>query len=457
MKVSFLSHNPDSRRLMVVFAGWSTTPVFYSSVARPGWDVAVVWDYTEPFINLNDFIKGYSTVFVIAWSLGVTVAEHLADCGLLDPDRIASAFAVNGTARPASDDFGIPKTIYDGTEATLNPDNLKRFYRRMATKRDLYPSLPDGVPDSSADIESLRSQLRIIRDMNPAVSLPWHRAYVSEADRIIPADAQRRFWEREGVDIITIPAGHFIPLDMIMHRVTPDIDRIGYCFRTAKKYDDYAGPQQSIAKRLCDFIPDRFSGIDALLEIGTGTGFFSRLAAAKTSPSAMTMVDLYPTPEMGIAPEEHHIAMDAEIFMERCDGNSYDLIVSANTIQWFADLDRFFFNASRSLKNGGALVCSTFLPGNLGELDILRPAPLLYHSLEWIRNCASAYFESVECHTEDLPVAFTSRREMLLHLRHTGVAGSDNRMANPITLLPKQPTLTYRPAYIVAQRSKYVL
>ncbi|MDE7509628.1 MAG: methyltransferase domain-containing protein, partial [Muribaculaceae bacterium] len=139
--------------------------------------------------------------------------------------------------------------------------------------------------------------------------------------------------------------------------------------------------------------------------------------------------------------------------METAPSDSFDIVASASTIQWFADPLRFFRNVRRVLRPGGVFLCSTFLPGNLAELDVLRPSPLLYRSREEIESMLQLLFHSLQLEEEIIPMDFPSPREALLHLKLTGVGGgSKATVRNLLTSLPDRPRLTYVCLYIRAYK-----
>ncbi|MDE6296179.1 MAG: DUF452 family protein [Muribaculaceae bacterium] len=365
MKIDFISRN-NNRRLLLLMAGWSTDADFYTAVDCPGWDVVVVSDYSDLSAReLGEIQERYETVYLIAWSLGVAVAEYLASTGELNSERVTAAYSVNGTPCPVSDAYGIPDNIYDGTERNLTHATLRRFLNRMSSSSDKY-RYTSPKPVTQYDIESLRLQLRNLRNLHFGHPLlPWMRAYISENDLIFRPDNQRRYWSEKSIQTVDIPSGHYIPLDVIARMVTPDISRIGQRFEQAVDYDAHAEAQHAIAHHLLSLLPADTDNPDHILELGTGTGYFTRLIASAIHPAEMTMVDLYMTPRFGIAPAENHIAMDAELFMgEVADTHKYDMIVSASTIQWFADIRLFFKRAASALTHKGMLLCSSFLPGN---------------------------------------------------------------------------------------------
>ena len=169
-------------------------------------------------------------------------------------------------------------------------------------------------------------------------------------------------------------------------------------------------------------------------------------------PAEATFIDLYPLQPFGIARQERYVVGDAEEWIEQDPDKGYDLIASASTIQWFADPERFFANAAAKLRPGGRLVCSTYLPGNLAELDPLRPAPLIYRTRDELSEMLGRHFSHVELSEERISIDFESPRQALMHLKLTGVGGGTSRSMTRhlLTALPPHPRFTYRSLYILA-------
>ncbi|MDE5876561.1 MAG: DUF452 family protein [Muribaculaceae bacterium] len=464
MKLQFISHSPDNHRLILIFAGWGTTPELYVGATRTGWDTLVAYDFDD-FDFPTDIVGQYSTIYLFAWSLGV-YAAHRA----LTDVSTTSAFAINGTLTPVSDTEGIPVDIFSATAATLSLRNLTKFRLRMAGSREALEQLELRLP-STPDIDMLRRQLEFVasdsKNNQTDNSIPWRRVYIGNDDRIFPSSAQHTAWSHNypEVEIINLKAPHFIELSKIVHSVIPDTERVAHRFHKAlPTYDKAAEAQRLIARRLADMAVKAAPKSRSLrvLEIGVGSGLFSRMYTVSLPIKSITYLDLYPIPQLNLAPEEYYMQADAEKWMEECT-EQFDLIVSASTIQWFSHQARFFANASRCLTPDGALVCSTFLPGNLSELDTLRPSPMLYLTFAKLEAALQRNFTDVTIETQDIPLLFASPREALLHLKATGVGGSAAVSSSGASLLRAltppagQPvTLTYRPAWFTARnRNKY--
>lgn len=463
MESRIIFSEPGNRRLILIFAGWSTNPSFYRHLRADGWDIGLVWDYYSLEFE-PDIIRGYESIYLIAWSMGVAAAAHTAATSL-PADKISAAFAVNGTLFPCSDVYGIPEDVYEGTRLNMNPRNLLKFTKRMGyvPPKNLPPALKEDfyVPD----FERLASELENVKKNSLKGTLPWKRVYISLNDRIFPASNMERAWESVSPmpEIVRLNAQHYIDLQLIIDNVTPDINLIGGHFADAMAtYDANAKAQSEITAHLFSMIDEiNYPEIHDMLEVGPGSGLLtSKLLTALPLHSA-TFVDLYPLKPFGLIQNETYIEADAEKWISDAPDRTFDLVASASTIQWFADPDSFFRHSYRILREEGFLLCSTFLPGNLGELSSGRPAPLIYRSAEELEKSLRKYFPEVSMHPAPIHIRFGSRREMLLHLKLTGVAGA-KRSRLPIALSDRQSsgreenpgthTLTYHPLYILAKK-----
>lgn len=454
MKVEFLCRKMENTRLILVFVGWSADSAVASEVRMPGWDVAVVYDFKDLTLDVS-FLDRYYTVYLFAWSLGVYAASVT-----LPADRITAAFAINGTLSPVDDTLGIPRKVFCGTAEALDARNLLKFRIRMMSGRTQWEENRHLFAESDEPeyTEGLRLQLHKVLESTlrgtAQSPLPWARAYIGGGDRIFPAANQRRSWERDPeVEIVETAGPHYLDISAITKGVIADPARVSAKFTKASvTYDTHAIAQYSAAIKLSVMLAEKHPERGGrILEIGCGTGLFTREYARLLSASDATFVDITRTGPFNIAGREKYVVDDGEVWIER-QSESWDVILSASCIQWFADIPRFLRNCHARLSGGGILAISTFLPGNMEELDALRPSPMIYPKTEKLRAWLEPYFDEIEIVEDCIRVEFRTVREMLMHLKHTGVGGSAPSGGLKVSDMSALRSLTYRPVYITARR-----
>ena len=204
MKIDKQTH-PTARHLLICFAGWSASPAVFRRLEmetveeKEETDIWICYDYRD--LSFPEEPGRYESIRIIAWSLGVWVAEYLFSRSL-SPYRSAvkTAMAVNGTARPIDDAYGIPPAIFEGTLQHLTPDGIDRFIRRMCGTRSVlaeYVRTPlRPLDEIAAELHHLYGAIRQESGSQiPATSpLPWSGAILSTQDRIFPPDNLRRYW-----------------------------------------------------------------------------------------------------------------------------------------------------------------------------------------------------------------------------------------------------------------------
>jgi len=140
--------------------------------------------------------------------------------------------------------------------------------------------------------------------------------------------------------------------------------------RGAKTYDKYAIVQNEMANKLSELLKKEESELE-ILEIGCGTGLFTKLILEKYPNSKITLIDI--SEEMIQINKEKfenekniiYIVGDAEN-LELL--NKYDLILSNATFQWFNNLEKTLESLQSKLKKNGELIFSTFANQTYKEL-----------------------------------------------------------------------------------------
>ena len=136
--------------------------------------------------------------------------------------------------------------------------------------------------------------------------------------------------------------------------------------RAAEGYDAVADLQRAVGRGLLAAIADECTG--CLLDVGAGTGFFSRVLADRYPHAQVVAVDI----------AEGMLQCARQRFSGPCvvgdaeslplASGSVDLVFSNLAIQWCTRPMEVFGEFLRVLRPGGALLFSTFGPHTLSEL-----------------------------------------------------------------------------------------
>jgi malonyl-CoA O-methyltransferase/biotin synthesis protein BioG len=239
--------------------------------------------------------------------------------------------------------------------------------------------------------------------------------------------------------------------------------------KAAGTYGREATVQTQIAERMTVLLQRFAVGLrtNNILEIGCGTGSYSRLLIERFAPERLVINDL--CREMLQQCEDltsqgvETIHGDAEQIDYPCD---MDLITSCSTLQWFDRPDLFFDKCCRSLTADGYLAFSSFGSDNMKEVTRLTGDGLPYPSLEELKGELENKYEVVHTEEEIIEKHFDTPKDVLRHLKETGVTGIKSRRWTPRQLMEfcnkytdmfgndHEVTLTYHPIYIIAKKRK---
>ena len=139
--------------------------------------------------------------------------------------------------------------------------------------------------------------------------------------------------------------------------------------RAAAKYDDYAHIQRECAEELGALSGGDFRNI---LEIGSGTGVYTRVLAEKYTSSGITAVDI--SKEM-VKFAEKKFASDKNVKFLVADAedsdfgrDKFDLITSNAAFQWFFDARGTLGKLAEALTDRGEIIFSIYGPATFWEL-----------------------------------------------------------------------------------------
>ncbi|MFZ7305838.1 DUF452 family protein [Avibacterium avium] len=190
MQIELIKCADNNPNLIIYFAGWGTPASAVSHLALPeNTDLLLCYDYQDLIFNVD--LSPYSQIRVVAWSMGVWVANQV-----LGQTPLVSATAINGTGKPCDDAMGIPQAVFIGTLEQLDERNLAKFQRRMCGDSSTFEQY--SQLSGQRDWQQVRSELSELYQsiqQDNGKSLNWTKAIVGEKDRIFPSQNQLNFWQ----------------------------------------------------------------------------------------------------------------------------------------------------------------------------------------------------------------------------------------------------------------------
>ncbi|MFP3982568.1 MAG: methyltransferase domain-containing protein [Desulfurivibrionaceae bacterium] len=205
--------------------------------------------------------------------------------------------------------------------------------------------------------------------------------------------------------------------------------------RAADGYDNYAMIQRKCASHLLETLPSGFRP-DSILEIGCGSGNYSRLLKEKYPGAAVTALD-FSEEMLNIARQKtggkgiSFFTREAENYLVQAE-KRFSLITSNATLQWFKDLSGAFANMAKILEEDGIIHVSVFGPGSLTSLgkalrevvdsSIILPSEKFTDSAS-LREAASSHFDHLEIEELNFDRNFHSFLELLRQIHNTGTGG----------------------------------
>ncbi len=257
---------------------------------------------------------------------------------------------------------------------------------------------------------------------------------------------------------------------------TIDKQRVCQQFRrAAASYDRQATIQHRVAERLLKLTTRHLPQHPLrILEIGCCTGLLTNqlLNSSNIKVRSLVLNDLMPDFAERLpkslttsCDKLHFLPGDIEKLPLALAG-PFDLIISSSTFHWFDNLEQTLTKLLSALAPEGTLAFSLYGPGNLPEIKELTGVGLDYLSLPEIASFLKKQSLLKENHQEKEVFLFPKPRDVLEHLRQTGVNSIQRRPWTREDLrsfcqqyskrfqIDQAVRLTYHPLYLVARRSQ---
>jgi len=202
-----------NKNLLIFFNGWGFDEKILPLLDIPNYDKLLLYKYSNFNINNIKIEKEYKNITVLAWSLGVWIAPIVVKKLNIKIDK---AIAINGTLNPIDDDFGIPKSVFEGTLTNLNERNLKKFNTRIAGGGRMFGEIEEYF--GTGCWEERKDELQFLFDsinINPKTENIFNHAIIANDDLIFSADNQKRHWQTEEDTVITEIKGAHFPFNTI--------------------------------------------------------------------------------------------------------------------------------------------------------------------------------------------------------------------------------------------------
>lgn len=202
--------------------------------------------------------------------------------------------------------------------------------------------------------------------------------------------------------------------------------------RHARHYDSYSQIQDACGARLISKAgPGPF---DKILDIGCGTGSYTKLLRERFPLSKIKALDIS-SRMIDMAMEKlegERIEFETGDGERICPGETYDLISSNASLQWFEDIGRALMRYKSLLNADGAVLFSVFGPRTFEELQnsikkmmgkrasMICSAFLKRRDVETILK---RFFFGIEIEEKIFKKDFGSLSALLKNIKYTGTSG----------------------------------
>lgn len=337
---------------------------------------------------------------VMGWSLGGMLAVQLA---AKFPHKVRALITLAANAKfVANEEYpsAMPAAVNQEFNAAFASDplgTLKLFSGLIAqgdsNERQLLKTARQKIPAEVAPQWLQALELLRVLDNRAAlanISQPCLHL-LAERDALVPASAAKALaLINPDHKIVILPQAahilHWSKTDAVgeqielflqgavAERFVLDKKKVAQSFgRAAETYDTVAQLQRDVGKNLLQHAPAQLSESANVIDLGSGTGFFTRQLASRYESASVHGLDI----AEGMLQYSKSQAKETPINWLCADAEqlpladeSVDLVFSSLVIQWCPDLQKLMRELARVLKPGGQLLVATLGPNTLRELKL---------------------------------------------------------------------------------------
>lgn len=434
---------PPTRDCPVFLPGWgfdgqvtvlAAPPRPWLTTTRPTGPAEILAALDESLAQL-----GIESVVLVGWSLGAYLA---LDFAAAHPEKISAIYLLAGRDHwPPAEIAAIRQGITDDQDGFMRSFYRKCFLGYRQAGQTFREKLEEqyltalSAPILNAGLDYL-DDIRLAERLRPlaGLDLPIYRLEGNKDIIAPPSDSSAMgspFHQlfRHGGHPLYLEQG----FDPEQHQRKAIIRR--KFSKAATTYDEYATAQKEAAEQLAARLPETDQA--SILELGCGTGNYTRLLAKRFPGARLTALDFSPA-MLAVARAKARgkrvtfLCQDAEVFL-RERGECYDLITSNATMQWFDDLEHTAGLISERLHPGGTFLATIFGPEGLRELHaglaVVNPGEVTTLPIESFPDQArlqvifSTHFARVEIEEWRLLRCYPTLTDLLRHIRRTGTSG----------------------------------
>jgi malonyl-CoA O-methyltransferase len=237
---------------------------------------------------------------------------------------------------------------------------------------------------------------------------------------------------------------------------------------SSESYDSSCDIQRIVAEHLAGLLPE--GAQERILEIGTGTGIFTKLLNEKCGGAVcVDIADALLAKAKKQYPDNHFVCGDGEC-LPICGG--FSLITGSSALQWFQRPERSIPEMLKHLTPGGKFAFSVFVEGTFVEMSILNQmtgfgSVYALPKEDWFAQIFEDCGLTVEKEVREYVLHFDSVSEFLRKQKGTGAtfSGRDTVTSKAsykkfLELYPElfgedgKVPVTYRILYISGQKER---